>query len=251
MNANTAQLESGEQDGEMKLESEQKGEITQVKEFNYSTNQFSILFLIFVIVTALTLTGALLLLLSWYDERSLNIKIVIILMLASFVLAISLYLVPYTGYMSVRYKRIVVIVFSFISIIGMSICFSFGLYFSFFKKEVTATTTIEYVKILFAVAPFIMFVHTIGCYYYIRESNGRSIKYIGMVTIQYNDFAPNRNPNMVANDDACSICITKYENKDKIIQLICKHYFHEKCITPWINNKGTCPLCRLEIKLSK
>lgn len=48
----------------------------------------------------------------------------------------------------------------------------------------------------------------------------------------------------------CSICLSKYELKDKKTKLPCDHLFHEKCITNWLikNNNKKCPLCRRVVK---
>ena len=42
----------------------------------------------------------------------------------------------------------------------------------------------------------------------------------------------------------CSICIEKVNNG---FSLECGHRFHNKCITHWLLNNKTCPVCRKEI----
>jgi len=53
------------------------------------------------------------------------------------------------------------------------------------------------------------------------------------------------------NTDNCPICLENINsNKNKwIILSICKHIFHEKCITKWIftPNGNNCPVCRRKI----
>ena len=60
------------------------------------------------------------------------------------------------------------------------------------------------------------------------------------------------------NDYECPICldnITNGDKKEKIIQLICYHIYHEKCINRWVlhqennNQKVTCALCREDIEI--
>lgn len=46
----------------------------------------------------------------------------------------------------------------------------------------------------------------------------------------------------------CSICLNLYKNNDNIIITKCNHHFHYDCILEWLNNKGTCPLCRYILK---
>ena len=49
----------------------------------------------------------------------------------------------------------------------------------------------------------------------------------------------------------CSICLEKYVKNEKIIELSCKHTFHEKCIKEWMDtnniSNNTCPICRENI----
>lgn len=49
----------------------------------------------------------------------------------------------------------------------------------------------------------------------------------------------------------CAVCFDKITIGQKILSLRCSdtklHSFHEECITPWLRDKGTCPVCRAEI----
>lgn len=54
-------------------------------------------------------------------------------------------------------------------------------------------------------------------------------------------------------DPKCTICQFEFESKDEsegvIVQLsTCKnHGFHKECIQQWVQLKGSCPLCRIEV----
>jgi|TARA_B110000003_G_scaffold100217_2_gene102448 hypothetical protein len=49
----------------------------------------------------------------------------------------------------------------------------------------------------------------------------------------------------------CAVCFEAISSCQKVISLRCSnvshHSFHEDCITPWLKDKGTCPVCRAEI----
>ena len=51
----------------------------------------------------------------------------------------------------------------------------------------------------------------------------------------------------------CSIClgpiqISTENTSDRILELkACSHYFHETCLTTWLESKSECPLCRTSI----
>ena len=54
-------------------------------------------------------------------------------------------------------------------------------------------------------------------------------------------------------EDECPVCGDFLENpesddpeaiKDDWVILLCGHAFHRKCINPWIDQQGTCPMCR-------
>ncbi|XP_030842723.1 E3 ubiquitin-protein ligase RNF12-like [Strongylocentrotus purpuratus] len=49
---------------------------------------------------------------------------------------------------------------------------------------------------------------------------------------------------MVSEDAFCSICHCEYMLEEILDQLPCKHNFHNKCITVWLQKSGTCPVCR-------
>ena len=47
----------------------------------------------------------------------------------------------------------------------------------------------------------------------------------------------------------CNICMDEYKQRDKVIKLFCKHYFHIDCIKNWLcNERVTCPICRKDIR---
>ncbi|KAM3174685.1 hypothetical protein ACTXT7_010036 [Hymenolepis weldensis] len=48
--------------------------------------------------------------------------------------------------------------------------------------------------------------------------------------------------------DVCSICLEKYKVNDEIMSLHCQHDFHQPCLATWLNQKGSCPICRKDIQ---
>ena len=58
-------------------------------------------------------------------------------------------------------------------------------------------------------------------------------------------------------NDNCSICIeaicpTEPKDFQPVLQLPeCKHWFHTKCIIPWISRNNTCPLCRAVVAVAE
>lgn len=49
-------------------------------------------------------------------------------------------------------------------------------------------------------------------------------------------------------DSECHICLLDYESDEPVIELKCKHYFHEECIVRWLKERQTCPKCRTVVK---
>lgn len=48
----------------------------------------------------------------------------------------------------------------------------------------------------------------------------------------------------------CSVCCKTIEVGETVRELpICKHLFHENCITTWLHSNPTCPLCQSNIHI--
>jgi hypothetical protein len=52
---------------------------------------------------------------------------------------------------------------------------------------------------------------------------------------------------LTKSDDVCVICCTQFVPNAKVITLKCVHYFHSKCVIPWMVSKKRCPTCRMRI----
>ncbi|KAL3315906.1 E3 ubiquitin-protein ligase rnf6 [Cichlidogyrus casuarinus] len=42
----------------------------------------------------------------------------------------------------------------------------------------------------------------------------------------------------------CEICLGSYKANDKLRHLPCGHFFHKKCVDPWLSSNPSCPKCR-------
>lgn len=74
------------------------------------------------------------------------------------------------------------------------------------------------------------------------------------VTQEYLD-SLDRVPKKSLKDDSCPICAEKYMD-DKyplVVELPChgSHRFDLECVGPWLQSKGTCPLCRKDLTEKK
>ena len=49
-------------------------------------------------------------------------------------------------------------------------------------------------------------------------------------------------------ENSCPVCKEDFEIGNKMMDLPCKHYFHEECLMPWLNQHDSCPICRFELK---
>lgn len=51
-------------------------------------------------------------------------------------------------------------------------------------------------------------------------------------------------------DSSCAICWEEFKETEadaEIVSMPCKHVFHRKCITHWLQISNICPLCRFEL----
>jgi hypothetical protein len=52
----------------------------------------------------------------------------------------------------------------------------------------------------------------------------------------------------VRNELMCSVCFDDFKtNESEIRKLQCEHFFHEKCIFPWLRTNASCPVCRTKL----
>ena len=49
--------------------------------------------------------------------------------------------------------------------------------------------------------------------------------------------------------NTCSICTDDFSPSDAIRILPCRHKFHPPCVDPWLLREGTCPLCRVDLRV--
>ena len=45
----------------------------------------------------------------------------------------------------------------------------------------------------------------------------------------------------------CTICYCEFEKDEKLIELKCKHIYHEECIVKWVENTAKCPVCKARL----
>ncbi|CAD8146488.1 unnamed protein product [Paramecium octaurelia] len=45
----------------------------------------------------------------------------------------------------------------------------------------------------------------------------------------------------------CSICCNNFSKDETIIQLPCKHIFHQSCLFSWLDHSTKCPNCRSDV----
>lgn len=49
----------------------------------------------------------------------------------------------------------------------------------------------------------------------------------------------------------CTICIEELHVGDEVTVLPCKHWFHGECVTLWLKEHNTCPICRTPIEADR
>lgn len=46
----------------------------------------------------------------------------------------------------------------------------------------------------------------------------------------------------------CTVCIDEVKVGEEVVVMPCKHWFHEACVTMWLKEHNTCPICRTPIE---
>ena len=82
---------------------------------------------------------------------------------------------------------------------------------------------------------------------YIRRQREEYLKEEGIIDLpEFNIKILEKN--LLDEKNLCIICLNNMEANEIVIILPCTHIFHEDCITKWLKNKSTCPICQNEIK---
>jgi len=53
-----------------------------------------------------------------------------------------------------------------------------------------------------------------------------------------------------ADQKACTVCMTEYEEGEELTTLTCIHRYHSECIEGWFKTQDFCPICRTKIELN-
>ncbi|KAK3776111.1 hypothetical protein RRG08_046778 [Elysia crispata] len=51
-------------------------------------------------------------------------------------------------------------------------------------------------------------------------------------------------------NETCSVCLEDFTKGDKIAICTCRHVFHSKCLTQWLQCRNNCPLCKAPVTKS-
>lgn len=46
-------------------------------------------------------------------------------------------------------------------------------------------------------------------------------------------------------EEKCLICLSEYQESEKLRILPCSHRLHKDCVDKWLNRNRTCPVCRV------
>lgn len=49
------------------------------------------------------------------------------------------------------------------------------------------------------------------------------------------------------NGRCCAICLSDFEEGDKLRVMRCSHRFHKSCVDEWLRVNASCPSCRMDI----
>ena len=62
-----------------------------------------------------------------------------------------------------------------------------------------------------------------------------------------NEFIRNLPPKEAGKDCDCYICLEKCKEGKDSVELPCKHAFCRDCLTNWIKEHDSCPVCRVKL----
>lgn len=48
----------------------------------------------------------------------------------------------------------------------------------------------------------------------------------------------------------CAICLEVFKKGEQLVNLLCAHRFHSRCLVPWLETNAHCPCCRMGILIS-
>ncbi|XP_061344019.1 RING-H2 finger protein ATL57-like [Gastrolobium bilobum] len=75
-----------------------------------------------------------------------------------------------------------------------------------------------------------------------------------ITTTQYLNFIEEKNPTICytrrlkPEQIECRVCLSEFEEGEKVRNLNCKHTFHKDCLDKWLQQYcATCPLCRNKV----
>ncbi|WCJ42554.1 RING/U-box superfamily protein [Euphorbia peplus] len=57
-------------------------------------------------------------------------------------------------------------------------------------------------------------------------------------------------PSVCCSEDACSVCMENFGSGSIGKRVPCGHVFHVSCISSWLSNCDSCPLCRFNISVA-
>ncbi|RDY07009.1 E3 ubiquitin-protein ligase RHA2A, partial [Mucuna pruriens] len=87
----------------------------------------------------------------------------------------------------------------------------------------------------------------------VLKKKRRSLRPIS--TQQYLKFIEKKNPTICyskrrlkAKNAECRVCLSEFEEGEKVRKLKCQHTFHRDCLDKWLQQYwATCPLCRKQV----
>ena len=48
-------------------------------------------------------------------------------------------------------------------------------------------------------------------------------------------------------ENTCAVCKDEFVVGQLCLLMPCKHHFHQECLIPWLKERNSCPVCRLEL----